>query len=78
MKKESKFIRLLTMFGVPGNLRSMNLPPNNCTGSLISGEDAKANLSAEESEDAEEEEEEDEQGGDGFDGGDERLEQVLQ
>ena len=29
LKKESKFIRLLTMFGVPGNFRSMNLPPNN-------------------------------------------------
>ena len=78
MKKESKFIRLFTMFGVPGNFRSMNLPPNNCTDSLISGEDVEANLSAEESKDAEEEEEEDEQGGDGFDGGDQRLEQVLQ
>ena len=31
MKKESKFILDLTMFGVPGNLRSMNLPPNNWT-----------------------------------------------
>ena len=31
LKKESKFILDLTMFGVPGNLRSMNLPPNNWT-----------------------------------------------
>ena len=78
MKKESKFIRLLTMFGVPGNFRSMNLPPNNCKESFISGEDVKGNLGAEEGKDAEEEEEEDEEGGDGLDGGDERLEQVLQ
>ena len=41
MKKESKFIRLLTMFGVPGNFRSMNLPPNNYTESFISGKDVK-------------------------------------
>ena len=34
MKKESKFIRLFTMFGVPGNFLSMNLPPNSWTESF--------------------------------------------
>ena len=31
LKKESKFILLFTMFGVPGNFLSMNLPPKSWT-----------------------------------------------
>ena len=68
MKKESKFIRLLTMFGVPGNFRSMNLPPNNWRENQNPEEDQAANLGAEKSKDAKEEEEENEEGGNGFDG----------
>ena len=31
LKNESKFILLFTMFGVPGNFLSMNLPPKSWT-----------------------------------------------
>ena len=83
LKNESKFILLFTMFGVPGNFLSMNLPPKSWTtlepsNVWIDDEEKNWNLSSEKSEDAEKEEEENEKGGDGFNRGDQRLEQVLQ
>ena len=82
LKKESKFILLFTMFGVPGNFLSMNLPPKSWTtwnhqmfGSM---KRRNENLSSKKSEDAEKEEKENEKGGDGFNRGDQGLQQVLQ
>ena len=83
LKNESKFILLFTMFGVPGNFLSMNLPPKSWTtwshqmfGSMMKRR--KENLSSKKSKDAEKEEKENEKGGDGFNRGDQRFEQVLQ
>ena len=62
LKNESKFILLFTMFGVPGNFLSMNLPPKSWTTwnhqMLMIDEEKNWNLSSEKSEDAEKEEEE--------------------